>query len=455
MDRVHRTLVLAALGIAALGGGGCADSDGDGLTDFEEIQSGTNPGAPDTDGDQVWDGEEIRMFGTNPLAVDSDGDGMTDRADPAPALAGPIPASRQAVFTDNATGTARAMISDTRYVENHVIYAPQTAGAPFLLYMAFLEDINGDGEYEEIHDLRGAAIARMNVDGSRPILLTDLDAGGRFAPDGFIDGTPEVSPDGSTILFASDRGDPLLSLRLWVMRLDGTAKQPVGFPPGSEPIPGLELDADPHWGPGNRITWKRQGFTGLNFSQALTGDLDPVTFMVSNVQVRTDGTPGVLQTLPPGDYDPKISPNGLFLTSYRHLSDGFVYENLGLPLPLGDWDVWVGLVTDPAQPGDASIQRLAVNDRVGDFFPRWNQGSNKIAFWSIDYDRFDAGQEAEDIVVMDLDIQTDPALTVAVTSRTNITLGAPGGWREEMPSWNTDPADPDGLVYSATIDPFD
>jgi Tol biopolymer transport system component len=56
---------------------GQRDSDGDGLTDSEEIEIGTDPNNPDTDGDELWDGDEV-LRGTDPLNPDSDGDGLSD-----------------------------------------------------------------------------------------------------------------------------------------------------------------------------------------------------------------------------------------------------------------------------------------------------------------------------------------------------------------------------------------
>ena len=62
------------------------DSDGDGLSDEEEAEIGTDPNNPDTDGDGFSDGEEVRK-GTDPLDPnshpmptpgDSDGDGLSD-----------------------------------------------------------------------------------------------------------------------------------------------------------------------------------------------------------------------------------------------------------------------------------------------------------------------------------------------------------------------------------------
>ena len=55
------------------------DSDGDGLTDFDELNIyGTDPNNPDTDGDGLKDGEEVKRYKTDPLNPDTDGDGLTD-----------------------------------------------------------------------------------------------------------------------------------------------------------------------------------------------------------------------------------------------------------------------------------------------------------------------------------------------------------------------------------------
>jgi len=55
-----------------------SDLDGDGLSDEEEQNLGTNPENPDTDTDGLSDREEIKVYGTSPLNPDTDNDGIPD-----------------------------------------------------------------------------------------------------------------------------------------------------------------------------------------------------------------------------------------------------------------------------------------------------------------------------------------------------------------------------------------
>lgn len=57
---------------------GPVDSDGDGLSDDEELRRGTDPLNPDTDGDGLKDGEEVFKYKTDPLNPDSDYDLLKD-----------------------------------------------------------------------------------------------------------------------------------------------------------------------------------------------------------------------------------------------------------------------------------------------------------------------------------------------------------------------------------------
>lgn len=55
------------------------DSDGDGLSDSEEVNEvGTDPRSFDTDADGLGDGDEWLDIGSDPLDWDTDGDGYGD-----------------------------------------------------------------------------------------------------------------------------------------------------------------------------------------------------------------------------------------------------------------------------------------------------------------------------------------------------------------------------------------
>lgn len=58
---------------------GYADTDSDGISDSDEFRFGTSPLSKDTDGDGLTDYEEIFTHQTDPVTDDSDGDGLSDR----------------------------------------------------------------------------------------------------------------------------------------------------------------------------------------------------------------------------------------------------------------------------------------------------------------------------------------------------------------------------------------
>lgn len=54
------------------------DTDGDGLTDNQEAELGTDPENPDTDDDGISDGDEVNVHRTDPLNSDTDADNFYD-----------------------------------------------------------------------------------------------------------------------------------------------------------------------------------------------------------------------------------------------------------------------------------------------------------------------------------------------------------------------------------------
>ncbi len=71
----------AALGITITGESCSSDRDMDGLGKCEEERLGTSPRNPDTDGDGLTDGEEVKIYKTKPLLTDTDLDGLDDFAE--------------------------------------------------------------------------------------------------------------------------------------------------------------------------------------------------------------------------------------------------------------------------------------------------------------------------------------------------------------------------------------
>jgi thiol-disulfide isomerase/thioredoxin len=76
---MHRTLLLGLFSFSMIGCDGALsdDADGDGLTDDEEAELGTDPDNADSDGDNMKDGWEVSL-GLDPNDPDSDGDGVED-----------------------------------------------------------------------------------------------------------------------------------------------------------------------------------------------------------------------------------------------------------------------------------------------------------------------------------------------------------------------------------------
>jgi hypothetical protein len=124
-----------------------ADSDGDGLSDGDEVDLyGADPLRADTDDDGLGDADEIVTTGTNPLLADSDGDGAPDAEEIAagsdPIDAGSLPATPTPVPTSipvSSPATPRSAAPATEATPEPAIAASPPPSP------AFTDDLDGDG----------------------------------------------------------------------------------------------------------------------------------------------------------------------------------------------------------------------------------------------------------------------------------------------------------------------
>ena len=223
------------------------------------------------------------------------------------------------------------------------------------------------------------------------------------------------------------------------------------------------MDADPHWSLDGKIVFKRENIWGESFSRVWVGDIDPLAGTITNLVLRTDG--GTLPTggdHPPGDFDPRISPDGGLIASYRKLDFDLLFKFHKESLLIGDFDLWVGPTFHPEQPLESSITLIERDSQTADMMPRWDQSGTRLAFWALDPHAARSHEDPMDIMVVGMALSSNP-FSVAVVDRRNVTRDADApqggwdpaviplsgsGWLEDMPIWSAEPFEPDVLFYS-------
>ena len=148
------------------------DSDGDGLSDNQEAEVGTDPGNPDTDQDGLFDEAEVAA-GSNPLIYDTDDDGFGDNAEAAagsdPNDPASVPEGEPTVDTDG------DMLTDAQEAE-----LGTNAATP---------DTDGDG----VTDFAEVGFEPGSSTGTDPLVF-DTDGDGVGDGDEIANGTDPTDP---------------------------------------------------------------------------------------------------------------------------------------------------------------------------------------------------------------------------------------------------------------------
>ena len=130
------------------------DTDGDGLSDAEELARGTDPLDPDTDDDGLLDGDEVAR-GTDPLDRDTDDDGLSDGEEVA---AGTDPLDSDTDDDGVADGWDPDLVADiVRALPDWMFHSPRDHRTALLSRLDDIEQMIRDG------DLAGALRALENL----------------------------------------------------------------------------------------------------------------------------------------------------------------------------------------------------------------------------------------------------------------------------------------------------
>ena len=263
---------------------------------------------------------------------------------PAPPIPTPM-IGRYGIFTMRLDGTELRQVHSTDLRPGGL--RPSADGGRFLFQFHY-RDVNGDGQFSD-PDMSAIEIGLLNTDGTGFRRLTE---------DDFIDALPAWSPDGTKILFTSNRGDGE-KLDLFVMDTDGQIVRQLTHTPDIH-------EGDPDW----------------------VGDTIIYTYSAAGEETQSvwamspDGTGARQVTFPPatgesglifkyGDFDPRLSPDGQHIAFERLVDDDFFFVDR----QIGRWDIFV-VSTDSGE------ERNLTNEEEAAGFPKWSPNGQTILFLS-------------------------------------------------------------------------
>lgn len=146
------------------------DTDGDGLSDFDEVNTyRTDPLNPDTDGDGLKDGEEVQR-GTDPLRRDTDGDGIDDGLDPDPLNASTSTQAATSTLTITPTASLTASLTPTP------TYPPNIANLSLTLTNNTTSSIPGTNTAYtlQVHNSSPNTVSNAQVINTPPSILQNV-----------------------------------------------------------------------------------------------------------------------------------------------------------------------------------------------------------------------------------------------------------------------------------------
>jgi Tol biopolymer transport system component len=267
----------------------------------------------------------------------------------------PTPAPTRPIIPTPMPGRYGIFIMRLDGTELHQIYSTDqqpsglrpSADGSQLMFQFYYRDVDGDGEHGA-SDMNAIEIGLLDIDGSGFRRLTDNDV---------IDALPLWSPDGTEILFTSNRGDGE-KLDLFVMNTDGQILRQLTQTPGVH-------EGDPDW---------------VDDTIVYAHDADGEEVQ-SIWAMAPDGSNAHQVTFPPvkdesnlvfkyGDFDPSLSPDGQQVAFERLVDDELFFVDR----QIGRWDIFVADVNNPGN------ERNLTNAQEAAGLSKWSPDGQMILF---------------------------------------------------------------------------